>query len=100
MEVELTASTQEISQLRAQVSMLESESAARESSSSSSSTAQMAELVILRSDVRCKEQEVSELRLQLESALCTSSEVQPHICVYIYIYICIYINSYIYEFTA
>lgn len=86
MEVELTASTQEISQLRSQVSMLESELAARESNSGSSSTAQMAELIALRRDVQLKEQELSELRLQLESALRMSSEVNPnhHTCMQIY----------------
>ena len=80
MEVELTASTQEISRLRTQILMLESDSAAHESSSGSGSTAQMAELIALRSDVQRKEEEVYELRLQLESALHTSSEVHPKSC--------------------
>lgn len=75
MEVELTASTQEISRLRTQVLMLESDSAASKSSSGSSSTVQTAELIALRSDVQRKEEEVCELRLQLESALHSSSEV-------------------------
>lgn len=73
MEVQLTASTQQASQLRAQVSMLESEAAAREGSSGS--TAHMAELSALRSDAQCKEQELFELRLQLQSALLTSTQV-------------------------
>lgn len=76
MEVELTASTQQASQLRAQVSALESEAAAREGSSGS--TAHMAELVALRSDVQCKEQELCELRLQLQAALLTSTQVLPY----------------------
>lgn len=75
MEVELTASAQQASQLTAQVSMLESEAAAREGSSGS--TAHMAELIALRSDMQCKEQELSELRLQLQSALLTSTQVLP-----------------------
>ena len=75
MEVELTASTQEISRLRAHVSMVESDPSAHESSSGRSSTAQMAELVALRSDMQRKEHELSELRLQLDSALHTSTQV-------------------------
>lgn len=77
LEEELTASTQEISRLRAQVSRLESDSSARESSSGRSSTAQTAELVALRGDVQRKEDEMNEMRLQLESALYTSTEVHP-----------------------
>ena len=78
MEVELTASTQEITRLQAQVSMLESDLAAHEDSSGSCSTAQTAELIALRSQVQRKEQELCQLRLQLQSALHTSTEVQPN----------------------
>ena len=82
MEEELTASTQEISRLKAQVSRLESDSSARESSSGRSSTAQTAELVALRGDLQRKEHELSEMRLQLESALYTSTEVHIPLQVY------------------
>lgn len=59
--------------------MLESELAAGDFSSdkASSTIAQAADLVALRSDVHNKEQELFELRLQLHSALHTSTEVHP-----------------------
>lgn len=77
MNLELTVSTQQMVQLQAQVSRLESELAAGELSSgdTSSSTAQATELVALRHDVHNKERELSELRLQLHSALHSSTEV-------------------------
>ena len=80
MEVGLTASAQEASQLRVQVAMLETELAAHESSpdmsgSSSSSAAYAAELTALRAEKQQKEQQVAELQLQLEAALHASAGV-------------------------
>ena len=86
MEVELTASAQEASQLRVQVAMLETELAGHESSpgmsgSSSSSAAYAAELTALRAENQQNEQQVAELQLQLEAALHASAgvskDVQP-----------------------
>ncbi len=79
MEVQLTSSTQEISQLRAQASTLESELAAHESSTSDSSI-HVAELASLRAELRQKELDVSELHLQLQAAVNTSAEVSCQTC--------------------
>lgn len=79
MEVQLSSSAQDISQLRAQVSKLESELAAHESSpgtsNSGSSAAHVAELFSLRTEVQQQEQEITELKLQLQAALSASAEV-------------------------
>lgn len=82
MEDQLTSSTQEISQLRAQVSTLESELAAHASSTSDSSSpaAHVAELISLRAELQQKELEISELHLQLQAAVNTSAEVGCQSC--------------------
>jgi hypothetical protein len=84
MEVHLRSSTQEISQLRAQVSTLESELAAHESSPSTSDSnspaAHVVELVSLRAELQQKELELSELHLQLQAAVNTSAEVGCQTC--------------------
>lgn len=78
MDSGLAASTQQIAGLQAQVSKLESELGPGELGSikTSQSAGQAAELVALRHDVHLKEQELCELRLQLQSALHTSTEVR------------------------
>jgi len=82
MEVHLRSSTQEISQLRAQVSTLDSELAAHASSTSDSSSpaAHVAELISLRAELQQKELEISELHLQLQAAVNTSAEVGCQTC--------------------
>lgn len=55
--------------------MLESELSAHESLPGATGTALVAELIALKSEMHQKEQELSELRLQLQSALHTSTEV-------------------------
>ena len=86
MEVQLTSSAQEISQLRAQVSTLECELAAHESSPDASDSPSPAahvaesELVSLRAELQQKEVEVSEVHLQLQAALNTSAEVRCQTC--------------------
>ena len=77
MEVELSASTQEISRLRAEVAMLESELSAHELRPGASDAAPVAEMTALKSEVQQKEQELSDMRLQLQSVLHSSTEVCP-----------------------
>ena len=79
LEVQLTSSAEEISHLRAQVAMLEAELTAHESSPSTAgstdSAAHVAELSSLRVEMQQREQEVTQLQLQLQAALCASAEV-------------------------
>ena len=79
LEVQLTSSAEEISHLRAQVAMLEAELADHESSpgttDSTDSAAHVAELSSLRDEMQQREQEISQLQLQLQAALSASAEV-------------------------
>lgn len=79
LEVQLTSSAEEISHLRAQVAMLEAELADHESSpgttDSTDSAAHVAQLSSLRAEMQLREQEISQLHLQLQAALSASAEV-------------------------
>ena len=78
LKVQLTSSAQEMNQLRALVSKLESELGSHPELSSStprSSATLVAELVSLREQLQLREQEVSELRLHLQAANNAFAEV-------------------------
>ena len=79
MEVQLTDSAEEISQLRAQVAMLEAELSAHEVGPGTmdgiGSATHETELSSLRADMQQRVQQISELRLQLQAALSASAEV-------------------------